>query len=100
MLRHHHIPNDHKAKLGANFFEHAKEAVAAPRAVEVALSPITTGGDEVEMALSVVALEAGGHSGGLYKSLLGNHAVLAHPVVPKTGTKDGAPKIRWATRRF
>jgi hypothetical protein len=54
---------------------------------------VTTRGDEVKVALSVVTLQSGRHSEELYPSPLRNQATLAHPVVPKTGTKGGAPGL-------
>ena len=93
VLGHHDVSHDPEAKLGANLLEDAEEAVAAARTGKMTLPPVAARGDEVKVTVSVVALESGGHSRGFYLSALGNQAALAHPVVPKTGTKGGAPKI-------
>jgi hypothetical protein len=61
MFGHNHISEDDEIVAQADFFESFQKQVAMARAAEQRPPLITTAGDEMQVIVTVVAADAGGH---------------------------------------
>jgi hypothetical protein len=58
VFRHDHVADHHQLITPADLLQHLEKQVAALGRAQKRLPPVTTAGDEVQVAGSVVALEA------------------------------------------
>jgi len=62
-VEHHDVAHKMEFRFVANLCEFFDEDVAGPSGLEQRQAPVTTEGDEMQMASAVIALESSGHVG-------------------------------------
>ncbi len=90
VLRHDHVSNNKETILPANSFQDTEKQIAAARGAQQRQAAIATEGDEMQVAVTVIALGVGRHAEQSTPGMI--------PQTSKTGS-SGAPPITWATRR-